>query len=227
MNKFLPPQTFVAQEKLLSKNWRNGILVLLTLLFLPIFLQAEGSVDFRNNSGKRLFYWANEQQQIKVYAQAGEYINLGTSHIGVNGGFLMIYKPDGSLAGIYQNLGIGAGLGIINNDVEELNGPTGGGTLNGSGYEPISQEVMAGEEGVWTVYLGFPTILPSNSNYSFTNLDNNETWDRATYQPNEWAIVSWDATVSTGAASNNGGTMLTGRVFTCLLYTSPSPRDRG
>ena len=214
MNKFLPPQTFVAQEKLLSKNWRNGILVLLTLLFLPIFLQAEGSVDFRNNSGKRLFYWANEQQQIKVYAQAGEYINLGTSHIGVNGGFLMIYKPDGSLAGIYQNLGIGAGLGIINNDVEELNGPTGGGTLNGSGYEPISQEVMAGEEGVWTVYLGFPTILPSNSNYSFTNLDNNETWDRATYQPNEWAIVSWDATVSTGAASNNGGTMLTGRVFT-------------
>ena len=213
MNKFLPPQTFVAQGKLFSKNLQKGILVLLTLLFLPIFLQAEGSVDFRGDSGKRLFYWANEQQQIKVYAQEGEYINLGSSHIGVNGGFLMIYKPDGILAGTYQNLGVSTGLGIINNDVEELNGPTGGGTINGSGYEPISQKVMPGEEGIWTVVLAFPSILPITSAYSFTNLENNESWDRATNQPDEWAIVAWDATVSSGAASNHGGMLLSGRVF--------------
>jgi gliding motility-associated-like protein len=214
MNELSPPQIFVTLRKLTSKNLRSGILVLLALLISQTFVQAEGSVDFRNYSGKRLFYWANENQQIKVYAQPGEYINLGSSHIGVNGGFLMLYKPNGTLAGIYQDLGLGAGLGIINNDVEELNGPTGGGTINGSGYVPITQEVMAGEEGIWTVVLGFPSTLPVTSNYTFTNLENNETWDRVTYQPNEWAVVAWDATVSTGSAANEGGAMLTGRVYT-------------
>jgi len=214
MNELLPPQIFVTLRKLTSKKLRSGILVLLALLFLPSLMQAEGSVDFRNDAGKRLFYWANENQQIKIYAQAGEYINLGASHIGVNGGFLILYKPDGMLAGIYQNSGLGAGLGVINNDVEELNGPTGGGTVNGSGYIPISQEVMAGETGIWTVVMGFPSTLPITSLYSFTNLENNESWDRATNQPDEWAVVAWDATVSTGSAGNNGGTMLTGRVYT-------------
>ncbi len=214
MNELSPPQIFDTLRKVISKHLQKGILILLTLLFSQTILQAEGSVDFRNYAGKRLFYWANEQQQIKVYAQAGEYINLGSSHIGVNGGFLMLYKPDGTLAGIYQDLGAGAGLGIINNDVEELNGPTGGGTMNGSGYIPITQEVMAGEAGIWTVVLGFSTTLPITSSYSFTNLENNEVWDRATYQPNEWAVVAWDATVSTGSAANDGGTMLTGRVYT-------------
>ena len=214
MNELSPPQIFVMLRKLSSKNLRNGVLLLLVLLFSQTILQAEGSVDFRDYAGKRLFYWANENQQIKIYAQAGEYINLGSSHIGVNGGFLMLYKPDGTLAGIYQNLGLGTGLGIINNDVEELNGPTGGGTINGSGYVPISQEIMAGEEGIWTVVLGFPITLPITNSYSFTNLENNEAWDRITNQPDEWAIVSWDATVSTGSAANAGGTMLTGRVYT-------------
>jgi gliding motility-associated-like protein len=210
MNELSSTQIFVALRELISKNLRSGTFVLLALLFLPTFLQAEGSVDFRNYDGKRLFYWANEQQQIKVYAQVGEYINLGSSHIGVNGGFLMLYKPDGTLAGIYQDLG----LGIINNDVEELNGPTGGGTMNGSGYMPITQEVMSGEEGVWTVVLGFPNTFPISNSYSFTNLENNEAWDRVTFQPNDWAVVAWDATVSTGSATNDGGTMLTGRVYT-------------
>lgn len=214
MNELLPPQIFVMLREKTLKNLRTGLIVLFALFFSQTLLQAEGSVDFRNYAGKRLFYWANEQQQIKVYAQAGEFINLGSSHIGVNSGFLLLYRPDGTLAGIYQDLGLGAGLGIINNDVEELNGPTGGGSTNGSGYVPITQEVMAGEEGVWTVVLGFPTTLPITSLYAFTNLDNNEAWDRNTHQPDEWAIVAWDATVSTGAAANDGGTMLTGRVYT-------------
>ena len=127
---------------------------------------------------------------------------------------MIIYRPDGSFAGIYQNLGAGAGLGIINNDVEELNGPTGGGTTNGSGYVPVVQEVGVGQSGVWTIVFGFPITFPSSSSYAFTNLENNETWDRATHQPTDWAVVSWDVTVSTSAAANDGGTMLTGRVFT-------------
>jgi len=197
----------------LTKFFQKLTLMLIALLFSQGFLHAEGSVDFRNDSGKRLFYWANEQQQIKVYAQSGEFLNIGSSHIGVNGGYVTIYRPDGSLAGIYQNLGLGAGLGIINNDVEELNGPTGGGTVNGTGYVPIVQPIANGEEGIWTIVFGFPNIV-QNGQYTFTNLENNEAWDRATNQPDRWAIVAWDVTVSTTTAANEGGNMLTGRVFT-------------
>ena len=50
---------------------------------------------------------------------------------------------------------------IIYNDVEEKNGPTGGGLTMGGGYIPGVISVGAGEEGIWTVTLEFPipTIL--------------------------------------------------------------------
>ena len=46
--------------------------ILITLLFQPNSLKAEGSVDFINNNGYRLFYFAERPQQLKVYANAGE-----------------------------------------------------------------------------------------------------------------------------------------------------------
>ncbi|MEM6964536.1 MAG: hypothetical protein AAF573_07215, partial [Bacteroidota bacterium] len=196
------------------KNVRVTLLAALLFAFSPQLLYAEGSVDFINYSGKRLFYWANEVQQIKVYAKGGEFLNIGASHLGVNGGFAKIYKPDGTLFGTFDNSGASAGLGIIHNHVEEFNGPTGGGTLGSSGYIPIAIPVGTADEGVWSIIFGFPNVLPSTSGYPFTNLENNEAWDRATHQPDEWAVVSWDATVSTGAAANDGGNTLTGRVFT-------------
>jgi len=214
MNDLTLLQTFIALKKLDFSKMRSGTLVLLLIFFAQSLSWAEGSVDFRNYSGKRLFYWANEAQQIKVYAQSNEFINIGASHIGVNGGYAMVYRPDGSLAGIYQDFGLTSGIGIINNDVEELNGPTGGGLTNGNGYVPIAQQVMPGEEGIWTVVFGFSNTLPITSTFGFTNLENNEAWNRITNQPNEWAVVSWDVTVSQFQAGNFGGTLLLGRVFT-------------
>ncbi|HMR42354.1 MAG TPA: hypothetical protein PKC40_00905, partial [Saprospiraceae bacterium] len=43
----------------------------------------EGSKDFLQYPGYRLFFWAEEPQQLKVFARAGEFINVGSSHIGI------------------------------------------------------------------------------------------------------------------------------------------------
>ena len=212
--KELVPQPFSSLLKnAIRLTTRTGALVMLLLLFGNAKIMAEGSVDFRDYPGYRLFYWANEQQQVKVYASAGEFINVGASHIGVNGGAVVLFKPDGSLANVFDNTGANAGLGIINNDVEELNGPTGGGTTMGSGYTPGVYQVQPGEEGIWTVLITFPT--PSSAiTVPFINLLNNESWTKNTHQIDEWCVVAWDVTVSTGSAGNDGGALLKGRVFT-------------
>ena len=185
--------------------------ILITLLFQPNSLKAEGSVDFINNNGYRLFYFAERPQQLKVYANAGEYINFGASHVGISGGFINVYRPDGTLHSTYNNTGTTAGQAIINDNIEELNGPTGGGSTQGFGYEPGIVEVDPGEEGVWTITLeyGFYQFT------GFDNLLNNEAWTREEDQPdNRRVVLSWDITISQNAAANDGGNMLTGRVFT-------------
>ena len=211
--KELVPLTFsIFLKKAIQLTTRTGALVMLLILFTNTKIVAEGSVDFRNYPGYRLFYWANEQQQIKVYANAGEFINVGASHVGMNGGAIVVFKPDGTLANVFDDSGANAGLGIINNDVEELNGPTGGGSMMGSGYTPGVVEVQAGEEGIWTVLISFPT--PSSAiTVPFTNLLNNDAWDKTTNQIPEWCVVAWDVTVSTSSAGNDGGALLEGRVF--------------
>ena len=212
--KELVPQSFsIKLKKAIQLTTRTGALVMLLLLFGTSKVLAEGSVDFRNYPGYRLFYWANEQQQVKVFANAGEIINLGASHVGVNGGYMVLFKPDGSVANVFDDSGANAGIGIINNDTEELNGPTGGGSTMGMGYVPGVYEVQPGEEGIYTVLISFPTSS-SAATVPFTNLLNSDTWNKNTHQIEEWCVVAWDVTVSTGAAGNKGGTLLEGRVFT-------------
>lgn len=187
------------------------IAMFLALLIPPNSLKAEGSVDFINNDGYRLFYFAERPQQLKVYANAGEFINFGASHVGVSGGFISVYRPDGTLHSTYNNTGSSIGEAIINNNIEELNGPTGGGSLQGLGYDPGIVEVDPGEEGIWTIMLeyGFYQFA------GFDNLLNNEAWTRTEDQPtNRRVVLSWDITISQNAAANEGGNMLTGRVFT-------------
>ena len=137
-------------------------------------------------------------------------MNFGASHVGITGGFIKIYRPDGSVHSIYDNTGDTEGLAIINHHVEERNGPTGGGTLNGDGYEPGVIQVGSGEAGIWTITLEFP----SYNIQTFINLQNDEPWNRAEHQPLiQRVITSWDITVSQNAAANNGGLMLEGRVY--------------
>ena len=209
----MPPKNNRESYSLWHLELSYQILCVLALLLMNINatnLKAEGSVDFVNDDGNRLFYWAESYQQLKVYAAPGEFINFGASHIGIAGGSLSIYRPDGSLHSIYDDTGSNQGLAIINNHIEELNGPTGAGTSMGSGYIPGVIEVQQNEAGVWTVLLEYP----SYNNVGFTNLQNSDPWDRLIDQPdNRRVILSWDITMSQNAPGNNGGNLLKGRVY--------------
>ncbi len=184
---------------------------LAALFVAPNNLRAEGSVDFTEYDGYRLFYFAERPQQLKVYASEGEFINFGASHVGISSGFIKVYRPDGTLHSTYNNTGTSAGLGIINNNIEEANGPNGGGSTQGLGYTPGIVQVDPGEQGVWTISLGYGFY----QNSGFDNLLNNQAWTRDADQPtNRRVVLSWDITVSQNSAANEGGNTLTGRVFT-------------
>jgi len=196
--------------KRLRINAKYSLLLLFFLSYCSINLQAEGSVDFINSPGMRLFLWPEETHQLKVFANEGEFINLGASHVGITGGTIKIYRPDGTLHTTFDDSGATAGLGIINDDVEEKGGPTGGGTTMGTGYSPGIVEVQTGEEGIWTVLMEFPTY----TSQTFTNILNNAPWTRAADQPTiQRVILAWDITISQNAAGNDGGLLLKGRVF--------------
>ncbi len=206
-NFYLPWHSRSGYVKLLRKLILGITLFGLTLLS-SFNLQAEGSKDFRNYPGYRLFLDTRGDQQIKVYAKAGEFLNVGASHIGLMAGFIEIYRPDGTLHTSFSDPSLG--IGVINNDVEEINGPTGGGSTNGPGYIPGVVAVDADNEGIWTVIIDFPTYMTGQ----FQNILNGDPWTRAINQPNVPRVVlAWDVTVSQNAAGNDGGVLLEGRVY--------------
>ena len=186
------------------KSPQNGFKALLLLFVLygwTNVLHAEGSKDFINYPGHRLFLDTKIDQQLKVYANAGEFINYGSSHLGLSGGFIAVYRPDGTLHSTINDDALG--VGVIYNNIQEAAGPTGGGSTNGAGYIPRVIEVMPGQEGIWTLIFDFPEINTT----SFTNILNSDPWTRANNQPDAPRVVlSWDITVSSNAAGNNGGT---------------------
>ena len=192
-------------------RWKVLIGLIILIGFIPKSkLSAEGSVDFINYPGYRLFYSADVPQQMKVYAEPGEFLNIGASHVGISGGFIRVFKPDGTLAGIFDDSGPTANLGIIHTSIQERNGPTGGGSTNGAGYRPGVIPVGSGEGGVWTVTFEFP----SYQNVNFNNILNNAAWERGRDQPTiRRVVLAWDITVSKNAAGNSGGQLLKGRVF--------------
>jgi len=169
-------------------------------------LQAEGSKDFREYPGYRLFFNAEQGQQLKVYAAVGETINLGASHVGISGGFITVYRPDGALHHVFNG---SDGLGLINDHIEELAGPTGGGTTNGNGYIPAVVNVAMGDDGIWTVKFEYPTY----SQDAFENLMNDAPWNRFDQPVDQRVVLAWDITVSQGGAANMGGNMIEGRVY--------------
>ena len=177
----------------------------LTFLHFPSDIFAEGSKDFVNYPGKRLFLDTRDNQQMKVYASAGEFINLGSSHVGIQGGFIDVYRPDGTFHARFENAGLD-NTGIIFNNTQESNGPTGSVT----GYKPGVVSVNASNEGVWTVVFDFP----GETDAIYNNIENNAPWTRSVDQPNvQRVVLAWDITVSQNAAANQGGNMLTGRVY--------------
>lgn len=189
-----------------KKNTAARLLAMLCMVLSATGLWAEGSKDFVAYGGYRLFLDNRNEQQLKVYANVNETINVGASHIGIAGGFIKVYRPNGTLAATFDGSVGDPNMAVIHNDIEEANGPIGGST----GYKPGIVKVLAGQAGIWTVHIAFPNYIAS----SFVNLLNNQAWNRTVHQPtNPTVITAWDITVSTGGAANNGGTMLTGRVY--------------
>ncbi len=183
------------------------LMVIMLLVASNTFLFAEGSINFRNYPGHRLFYNVEQNQQLKVYAADGEFINVGSSHVGINDGTIEVYNPSGQLVATFDGSGNTA---IIFNDIQELNGPTGG-----DGYEPGVIPVGAGEGGVWSIRLRYPN--PQRQRF-VSNLLNGDAWTRAADQPNtnifdQRVALAWDVTVTQGGAGNNGGSAVSGRLY--------------
>ena len=182
------------------------LMVIMLLVGSNTFLFAEGSINFRNYPGNRLFYNVEQNQQLKVYAADGEFINVGSSHVGINGGTIEVYNPSGQLVATFDGSGNTA---IIFNDIEELNGPTGG-----DGYDPGVVPVAAGEGGVWSIRLRYPE--PRRRAFT-SSLFNADPWTRANDQPqgafDQRVALAWDVTVTQGGAGNNGGTSVSGRLY--------------
>lgn len=188
------------------------LLLLAGILFLVCSeVVAEGSRELVGTKGYRLFYNAQQRQQLKVYAAAGEFIQVGASHVGVSGGYIRVVRPNGTLHTIFNNAGQNAGKAIIHNRTQELAGPNGGGSVNGPGYDPGIIAVQPGQEGVWTILLEYPTYTVS----AFQNVLATANWTRAADQPaNQRVVLAWDVTVSRFIPVNEGGVPVPGRLFT-------------
>jgi gliding motility-associated-like protein len=178
---------------------------------------AEGSKDLLDNpTGKRMFLDTRDPQQMKVYVKSGEYINVGASHLGFpeGVGFIKVYRPDGSEAVTFGNpIPASSNTGIIQNNVQEMAGPTGGGNIPGAnGYVPaVFQATM---EGIWTVVFDYSVNYSQNAN--FTNITNSAPWTRTFNQQQAYrrAILAWDITVTSNAPGNMvGNTPHIGRLY--------------
>ena len=207
---------------------REFLVVFLLLFVGNLSVFGEGSKDFWDYSGFRLFYLIADaspeitnEQQLKVYAAEGEFINVGSSHIGIAEGFINVYRPDGTIHTTFDG---STGTAIISNDVEELAGPTGAGSTNGAGYVPGVIQVEAGQAGIWTVVLDYPEALQGSG--AFLNLSNGEVWTREVNQPTNGRVaLAWDITVSQNAAGNMGGNLLEGRVYSNEYISIVSSSD--
>ena len=211
MKGFILHLTSIPSLKKRGRRPLQLVLWLLCLAILPGSLLAEGSKDFVNYPGYRMFLDTRDEQQLKVFANEGEVINFGASHVGIQGGFIKIYRPDGTLAATFDNTGPSTGLAIIYNNVQELAGPTGGGTTMGPGYIPGTVPVGPGEAGIWTLSITYPSYV----NAGFPNILNNAPWTRAANQPNSRRVVlAWDVTVTADSPGNMGGKPFEGRLYT-------------
>ncbi|MEO1509858.1 MAG: DUF11 domain-containing protein [Cyanobacteria bacterium J06633_23] len=169
------------------------------LMFSALPARAEGSQDLVDINGYRPFleyrnnFNGDVQRRtiIKVYAAAGETIDLGSSAVGIGGGIIEYTAPNNTSGDCGTD-------GLIANRAEEIAGP-GDGT--GNTFIPCTVTVTAATEGIWEIDFvspspgagGNPTPAPSTN-----------TWT----QTNSGYVFAWDATVRSSV-----GTPIEGRVY--------------
>ena len=166
---------------------------------------AEGSRDLINSGGNRPYlefrtdFNAGVQRRttIKVYANAGETINLGSSAKDIGGGVITYRNP----SGVSATCAVGA-AGVISNLVEEQAGPL----PAAGGYTPCVVTVGAGEVGIWEIDFVSPNI---NSIANPPVVFANAAWTQAA---NVGYVAAWDVTVRSA-----GGVNQVGRVYANYL----------
>jgi len=182
-------------------------LLFVGFLLLPIYLFAEGSKELSANGGYRAYLFSSTVANqsfpfptlgtMKVYVNAGETINVGSSVQGMFSGTINLRAPDGST----YTSGNSATVGLIANRGQEMAGPL----PNVGGYTPFTITVKAGQAGIWEidfisetdgVDIGVnPPQVPANAAWT---------------QPNGIYISAFDVSVRNAANTQ----FLTGRVFT-------------
>jgi gliding motility-associated-like protein/uncharacterized repeat protein (TIGR01451 family) len=178
-------------------------------LLFPIGLAfAEGSKELSANGGSRAFMVSGTTANapaflyptngtMKVYAKAGEVINVGSSVQGVGAGTMNLRAPNGAT----YTSGTSATVGLIANRSQEVAGPL----PNAGGYTPYTHTVLAAEEGVWEVDF----ISQNNGALGAENpvsIAASANW----VQPTGQYIAAFDVSVRNTANT----AFLTGRVFT-------------
>ena len=166
---------------------------------------AEGSRDLINSGGNRPYlefrtdFNAGVQRRttIKVYANAGETINLGSSAKDIGGGVITYRNP----SGVSATCAAGA-AGVISNLAQEQAGPL----PAPGGYTPCVVTVPVGQDGIWEIDFVSPNI---NSITNPPVVFANAAWTQA---PNVGYVAAWDVTVRSA-----GGVNQVGRVYANYL----------
>ena len=164
----------------------------------------------------------NERTLLRVYAEKGQYILVGSSAVGVNSGNILIYNPNtvtGSSA--RENLPPTAnfncvnqqpGKGFISTRSEELAGPKSiDNQENTNGYTPCYYQ--APETGVYYIAMYGPSGGNSNANPNNGVEPNIEKINTGSNQ--NTGISAWDVTVRSSNQSST--TDITGRLFTFFI----------
>ncbi len=197
-------RTFLNQA--IASNRRTSLLGSLACLALVTTIgyfappaQAEGSRELTSSGGDRPFLefrndtstGVRRRSVIKVYANADETINLGSSAVGLGSGTINYRRPDGST-------GTCGTTGVITERSQEVAGPL----PNSGGYTPCTVTVGATQGGVWEIDFVSPN---ANSIANPGPLSATATWT----QPNSVGYVTaWDVTVR-----SSGGIAIPGRAF--------------
>ena len=210
----------------------SGLALLLCILgYWPQPAQAEGSRTLYPSSAPAGSSRANLEWRtntyggivlrrtlLKVYANAGENILLGSSAVGVGSGDIFVYKP-GQVTGSVGSENVPAtpdftcstqtGTGFISNRNQELAGPRSiSGTGNTNGYTPCYYKAPA--TGVYEVVFYGPAGGNSGANGGPTgdiNLTSGSNFDATQGS----SVAAWDVTVR--SSDPNSTTDLNGRLF--------------
>ncbi|MCU0550698.1 MAG: DUF11 domain-containing protein [Leptolyngbya sp. Prado105] len=171
--------------------------------------RTEGSKELTSQGGNRpfLLYHSTANSRptigsiplrttIKVYVNAGETINLGSSANGIGSGRINYRPPTGTSGSCATN------EGVISNRAQEVAGPL----PNTGGYTPCiitSTQTTAAGSGVWEI--DFISPNPASDNNP-TGLLATANW---TQSNNVGWVAAWDVTVRNGST----GSPIPGRVF--------------